>query len=65
MKKNAKVIYSVEIIIALYVLWLNLNVNSATLITKNISSAVIFTTILFVLLAFFGIKRDKNISVGT
>lgn len=65
MKKNAKVIYSVEIIIALYVLWLNLNVNSATLITKYISSAVIFTTILFVLLAFFGIKRDKNYLKGT
>lgn len=65
MKKNAKVIYFIEILLALYLLWLNINIGNITLYTKNILSAVIFTIILTVLVAFFGLKKDKNYLKGS
>lgn len=65
MKKNAKIIYATEILLALYILWLNINISSITLQTKNVLSAIFFTIILTLLVFFFGIKKDKNYLKGT
>lgn len=65
MKKNTKIIYTSEILLLLYVVFLSLFINKISYDLKNISAIVVLLLVLVILLAFFGFKKDKNYLKGS
>ena len=64
MKKNTKVIYFVEALLALYLVLFNAFILDMSVNAKNIISAVLFTIILIILVINFGISKDKGYLKG-
>lgn len=65
MKKNARVIYTCEAIVALYLIWFKLNITSVSVLFKSVTALIVFSIILITLLAFFGFEKDKNFLRGS
>ncbi len=65
MKTNAKVIYASELILAVYLIWLKLNMGNVSNLLKNITALIVFSVLVIILLAFFGIEKDKNYLKGS
>ena len=65
MKTNAKVIYASELILAVYLIWLKLNMGNVSNLLKNITALIVFSILMIILLAFFGIEKDKNYLKGS
>ncbi len=65
MKKNARVIYTCEAIVALYLIWFKLNITSVSVLFKSVTALIVFSIILITLLAFFGFEKDKSFLRGS
>lgn len=65
MKKNTKIIYFNELLLSIYLVIFALLINKISYDLKNISAIVVLSLILVILLAFFGIKKDKNYLKGS
>lgn len=65
MKKNTKIVYICEAILCLYVILLVAFINNISNDYKNFSAIVVLSLLLVILLAFFGVKKDKNYLKGS
>ncbi|MBR3198761.1 MAG: signal peptidase I [Bacilli bacterium] len=65
MKKNAKIIYVCELILFIYLILFAVLINVVSPFFKSVSTIVILVVILALLIAFFGMSKDKNYLRGT
>ncbi len=65
MKKNTKIIYISEVVLFIYLIVLAFFINLISNDYRNISAIAVLSLILVILLAFFGIKKDKNFLKGS
>ena len=65
MKKNTKVIYLIELLLAIILIVLTFQINNISNNFKNNSAIVVLSIILIFLLTYFGIKKDNGYLKGS